>query len=198
MSRTLKCEPVGMAILTSMMEKAKKRGLPEESIHRLATPEGDALLDKMVAMLAEATAAVSNMITRTVYVDRTRSPQEALNATGRTQYVNYNVVQTMPKGKGEKTEVVFLKPGRQMTDDELEQWFDERGYKLADPYSLARVNEDDPSFADSHPNATHWKDSDGRWCYTAFYRWRGSERAVDVDRNARDWGVGWWFGGVRK
>lgn len=52
---------VGMAILTSLMEKAKKRGLPEESIHRLATPQGDALLDKMVAVLTEATATVGNV-----------------------------------------------------------------------------------------------------------------------------------------
>ena len=52
---------IGMSILTALMEKAKKRGLPEEAIHRLATPEGDALLDKFVNMLAEASGAIADI-----------------------------------------------------------------------------------------------------------------------------------------
>ncbi len=148
---------------------------------------------------------LSSMITRIVSVNRTRSPQEALNATGRKQYVNDSVVQSMPKGEGEETEVVFFKPDPSaydrsglISDDNLEKEFEKRGLKPVDPYSLAKVNEDDPSFADSHPNGTHWKDSDGCWCYTAFSRWNGSERRVSVNRHGNDWHDGWWFGGVRK
>ncbi len=181
-----------------LLNKLEAAGLDSDLAQAVVDSSGNRLAEKMVAMLAEATVAVSNWITRIVSVNRTRSPQEVLNATGRVRYVNHSVVQSMPKGKGENTEVVFLKPGRQMSDDELEQWFDERGYKLADPYSLAKVNEDDPSFADSHPNVTHWKDSDGKWCYAAFDRWNDCERVVSVGRYDFDWNDGWWFGGVRK
>jgi len=59
------------------------------------------------------------------------------------------------------------------------------------------VNTDDPAFADEHPNCTHWKDGEGKWCFATFSRW-GGERGVDVSRRdgvSRD---GWWFAGVRK
>lgn len=178
------------------------RGLLNDLLEKLSSEDCEQWLDGLKKFLRKenswVTAAVGDTITRIVSVNRTRSPQEMLNATGRKQYVNYDVVQTIPRGEGKKTEVVFLKPGRQMSDDELEKWFDERGFRLADPYSLAKVNQDDSVFADSHPNGTHWKDSDGEWCYAAFYRWSDDERDVRIGRRGPGWYAYWWFGGVRK
>ena len=67
----------------------------------------------------------------------------------------------------------------------------------ASPYDVAAVNQADPAFADSHPNATHWKDSDDNWCYLACDRW-SDERSVDVSRRDGVWNDNWWFAGVRK
>lgn len=44
---------VGMSLIQSIVGKAKKKGLSDEDIHRLATPEGEELLDQFVALMAE-------------------------------------------------------------------------------------------------------------------------------------------------
>ncbi len=140
----------------------------------------------------------ANLFSRTVTVDHTRSPQAALDATGRTQYIDKKVVNAMPRGEGVEVEVVFFKVGHYISDDNLEKAFDQRGLNPVDPYTLAAVNEADATFADEHPNGTHWKDADGNWCFATFSRWYG-ERNVGVFRDyGRDWSDSWWFAGVRK
>ena len=156
----------------------------------------------MFSPFRERAEAVSNLIVRKVPVKRSRSPQEALEATNRAQYTDRKVVDAMPKGEGEEAEIVFFKPDLSerngfISDDDLEKEFELRGLKPADPYSLAAVNESDPAFADDHPNATDWKDGDSKWCFAAFNRWDG-ERYVFVDRDDYDWDGRWWFAGLRK
>ena len=58
---------------------------------------------------------MSNTIVRIAKVNRTRTPQEAIEATGRVQYTDRTVVDAMPKGdlsgqEGDEVEVVFFKP----------------------------------------------------------------------------------------
>ncbi|OGZ66569.1 MAG: hypothetical protein A3C58_02585 [Candidatus Staskawiczbacteria bacterium RIFCSPHIGHO2_02_FULL_34_10] len=142
--------------------------------------------------------AISNLITRRVKVNRTRNAQAALDATGRRQYTDKDVVNAMPQGEGEEAEVVFFNLGRYVSNAELEKEYEIRVLKPADPYSLATVNETDQAFADQKPNATHWQDVDGKWCYAAFSRWDDGGRNVSVNRGKDDWDGGWWFGGVRK
>ena len=137
-------------------------------------------------------------LTKKVTVNRTRPPQDALKATGRTQYVTDSVVASMPKGTGKKVEVEFFKVGKRVIDSELEKEYANRGLVPVDPYSLAAVNEADLAFADEHPNATHWKDEQGKWCYAAFPQWCVVGRLVYVYRNDVGWRDGWWFGGLRK
>lgn len=145
---------------------------------------------------------VGALIFRIVKVNRARSPQDALDATGRKQYTDRSVVDAMPKGEGDKAEVVFFKPDLSerdgfITDDDLEKEYELRGLIPADPYSLAAVNEADPAFADEKPNATHWKDAQGKWCCAVFSRWHG-ERGVLVRRDDSDWRGYWWFAGIRR
>jgi len=148
-------------------------------------------------MFAVFLEVMSDMIVRRVRVDRTRTPQEALDATGRRQYTNRNVVAAMPHGDGEEVEVFFFNLGHYVSDDKLEEEFALRGFVAADPYTLAAVNEADPAFADDHPNTTHWKVSSGKWCYAVFNRW-SDERRVFVHRVVYDWRGPWWFAGLRK
>lgn len=102
----------------------------------------------------------------------------------------------MPRGEGEEAEVVFFKGNRRMSDEEVEKEYERYNLYPVDPYSLAKVNKDDPAFADEHPNATIWKDADGNWCFAAFIRWRG-ERRVDIGRSGSDRDDSWWFAGLR-
>ena len=159
----------------------------------LGQPE---LASEMLAVFRKRVEAVSNMVTRRAKVDRNLKPRDALVATGRNLYVDDGVVKTMPKGKGEDSETIFFKVGRWVSDDNLEKEFELRGLVPQDPYTLAKVNQDDPAFADEKPNGTHWKDKDGKWCFAAFSRWDG-DRSVGVRRDG-GWVGGWWFAGRRK
>lgn len=165
----------------------------------LGQPE---LAGEQFAVFRRRVEAVSNLIVRTAKVNRGRSQQEAIEATGRAQYTDRKVVDSMPKGEGDEVEVVFFKPDLSnrngfISNDDLEKEFELRGLKPADPVSVAAVNEADPAFADEKPHGTHWKDAKGNWCCAAFGRW-GDRRGVYVSRNGSDWDDSWWFAGVRK
>lgn len=154
-----------------------------------------AVFRKYVEMFAK-------MIVHFVTVDRNRTPEQVITATGRKQYVDTNVVKNMPKGGGRDVRLVYFQLDRSaydtngwISDDKLEEQFALRHLKPADPYSLAADNEADPAFADEHPNATHWKDADSNWCYAAFDRWF-AERRVLVVRYDDGWSGRWWFAGL--
>lgn len=148
-------------------------------------------------MSIQTQSSATEMISKCVRVDRNQTPQEALDATKRCQYTDKKVVESMPKGEGEEVEVFFFWVCRLISNDDLPKEYDRRGL-VPDPYAQIAVNEADPAFADDHPNATHWKDSCGKWCYSAFRRWFDDERCVYVFRFVFDWFGGWWFAGVRK
>lgn len=176
----------------------RKADLLNDATQQVIETQGGPLADELVALVRRRVEAANNLVRRVVKVNRSRTPQEALDATGRRQYTDRKVVDEMPHGEGEEAEVIFFNLGRFVNDAELEKEYKFRGLKPADPYSLATVNEDNFAFADEYPNSTHWKDSGGRWCYAAFHRWSGGGRSVGVRRSDFGWRVYWWFAGARK
>ena len=197
-SRTMTDGQIGK-IKEKLGEALRKAGLQSEPAQQVLETkgQGNLMIAEMVAVVRRFVEATSNQITRRVKVDRSRTPQEALDATGRKQHTNHRVVSAMPHGEGEEVEVVFFKLGRYISDADLEQEYDTRDLIPADPYSLAAVNEADPAFADTYPHGTHWQ-ADGKWCFATFHRWGDDEREVNVDRYAHAWSVHWWFAGLRK
>lgn len=189
--------------LDLQMAALRKSGLPSGPTQQVLESQGAALADEFVTLVRRRVEAISDLIVRVVAkVDRSRTPQEALDATGRTQYVDRGVAKAMPRGTGEgaKTEFFELDLSRRggwISDSDLDKEYALRGLVPEDPYSLAAQNEADPAFADEHPNATHWKDANGSWCYAAFFLWR-DERYVRVHRCDSDWLDRWWFAGRRK
>lgn len=174
----------------------RKANLPSEAAQTVIEHNGKALVEKLVEVVRKFVEDASDMISCIVKVDRNRTPQEVLKATCRNLYATDDVVTHMPKGEGDETEVIFFKVGRWLTNEELAQEYELRGLKPADPYSQAKVNEDDPAFADERPNGTHWKHN-GKWCYAAFFRWRVG-RGVLVGYDGNGWNDDWWFAGVCK
>ena len=182
----------------------RKAGLPSEAVQIVIEQQGKSLVADLVAVVRNRVDAVSKMIIRKVKVDRTKTPQQMLDATGRKQYTDRNAVDFMPRGTGEDVKVMFFKPEPEeytrpgyMSDDDLEKAFDRRGLR-PDPYAQAKANWDDPTFADNHPNGIHWKDADGKWYFATFDQWGGGERSVGVDRFGDGWYGRWWFAGVCK
>ncbi len=180
-------------LLSAALRKAE---LPNEPSQRVIEEQGGPLVDELVGVIRKRVEELSNLIVRKAKVNRSRSPQEAFDATGRKQYRDRKVVDSMPKGEGDEVEVVFFELGRFVDDDELEREYERRGLKPVDPYSLAAVNEADPAFADEKPNGTHWQDADGRWCFAMFNR-RHDGHHVDFSRYDHDWNDRGWFAGVR-
>lgn len=188
-----------VGIYRALLEKHARDFSAEAVQTVLGQPE---LAGEQFAVLRRRVEAISNLIVRKVKVDRSRTPQEALEATGRVQYTDRSVVNSMPKGEGDEVELVFFKPDLSkcnglISDDDLEKEFELRGLKPADPISVSAVNEADSAFADEKPHGTHWKNSDGKWCYAAFGLW-DDDRDVNVDRYDGVWGDSWWFAGLRK
>ena len=179
----------------------KHRGEFESEPFQLVLGQSE-LADEQFGVLRKRIEAISGMIVRRVSVNRNRTPKQALDATGRKQYTDGDVVNAMPHGEGDEVEVVFFKPdltnrNGYISDADLDKDYELRGLKPADPYSVSVVNEADNAFADEKPHGTHWKDSNGKWCFATFGLWRG-ERFVSVDRHDYGWFDDWWFAGVRK
>ncbi|OGG54669.1 hypothetical protein A2764_01280 [Candidatus Kaiserbacteria bacterium RIFCSPHIGHO2_01_FULL_55_79] len=155
----------------------------------------------MFAVFRQLADAMSNLIVHRVKVDRTRTPQQALDACGRKQYVNSEVVATMPAGKGKNVRLTYFKPDKSAYDDNgllkpgaLDEEYKKHGLK-ADPQAQIDDNAANPNFADKTPNACQWTDKNGNHCYATFYRWNGGP-VVFVSRFGLDWDGRWSFAGV--
>ncbi len=147
-------------------------------------------------MVNEVLGLLTNTITVKVKVKRGQNPQQVLDGTGRKQYTNSTVVETMPieGGEGEEeVEFVFFKVGRSLPDSEVEAERKKRGL-VQDLAAQAQYNADNPDFATDHPNGDSWKDANGKWSYAFFYRWSGG-RGVLVDFSVYGWNDSDWFGG---
>lgn len=89
----------------------------------------------------------------------------------------------------------FFQLDRKASDEEVGQERVARRLVL-DPYAQMAINEQNPWFADEHPNALSFRDRKGRWCYIARY-WGGNQRIADSYRRRSVWEKGWYFGGTR-
>lgn len=143
---------------------------------------------------------IKKRIDHVVTVDRTRTPQQALAASGRRQHVTREVVDSMSRGTGEKVKLTYFKPGPECYKNgviscvTLAEEYKKRGL-VPDPQAQIDDNAANPDFADTTPNACQWVDAGGDYCYAAFRRW-GGERGVDVHRGVSGWVGSWAFAGV--
>lgn len=144
---------------------------------------------------------LEEFIIKTVKVDRSLSPKKVIRATGRIQYVNNKVLSKMPHGEREEVQVYFFKVGRRISCADLEKEYALRELK-PDPMAQAKVNQDDPAFADTYSNGCQWKNAKDQYCYARFAYERldgwSVKFRVDVHQSNCSWDDDWWFGGVRK
>lgn len=176
--------------------RERRGGFNKDAVHfALQSPDVGMRLVGAFRMIVED---INKRIVRVVTVSRGRTPKQALDACGRRQNVEDAVVDAMPRGEGDRVEVVLFPVRYMISDDDAEKEYERRGLKPADPYSLAAVNEDDPGFSYDYPNKTHWKDADGCWCSALFGHWGGTQ-SVGIgrcdDSKQHD---GWWLAGLHK
>jgi len=185
-------------LFTSISKVFKEKRLSIELLEWLVN-DGKKILEKKMGEIAEEYQKwASVIVVKVTGVNRTLTPQQVLYATGVKQYVYNEVLETLPRGEGDEKEIVFFKAGKSISDDDLEKEFELFGLRPADPYSLAKFNQDNPGFADTHPHCTHWKDENGKWCFIAFYLWGGDVRSAQVGRNRSDWDALYLFACFRR
>ena len=132
-----------------------------------------------------------------VSVDRSRNPKELLDSTSRVQYVDKDMIATMPRGEGQWAQVHFFDPdpsvydekGR-LSDEALAEEFERLNLNPADAYSLAACHLPDGAVA------THWKVDQG-WCHNAYVK-VGREYRVHLNLSTKGWGRHWKFAGIPK
>ncbi len=151
---------------------------------------------EQVLVLRRRVESVSEMIVRHFKIDPNKSPNQMITALGRKEYVNVDVLSTMPAPELLEGDLYFFPVKKVIPVAEYDREFEIRGL-VPHPYAQIQVNADDQAFADEHPNGVQWKDKDGNICCAYFDRWLG-ERKVDVNRYDNRWDDGWWFAGVRK
>lgn len=145
---------------------------------------------------------IQKQITRNVSVNRNRTPQEALDACGRVQFVGAAVASAMPQGIDERVTLVYFEPDPSayrdgwLSSEALEAEYKKRNL-VPDPQAQIDDNAANPEFADTTPNACQWADKDGHWCCATFAR-RFSQRSVGVHLFGNTWSAGWLFGGVEQ
>lgn len=145
---------------------------------------------------------MSEIIVRRVKVDRNRSPQEVIDATGRAQYatIDKDAIATMPRGEGDEVEVWFVPAKRSIPPAEVPAFLAQYGL-VPDPRAVAAANEADPAFADRHPNGAQWQDAEGRFCCLTFI-WSSNAtyaegaRYVGCNRAGNRWHGTWFIAGV--
>jgi len=170
--------------------KLRESGLPLEDVQKVLTMPGNAAIDEMVAIFRKHVEAQSEIIIRRVRVDRSRSLQEVIDATGRNKYLSDDVVATMPKGEGDEVDVYFIPTKRFVPVNEVPAFLAQYGL-VPDPRAQAAVNEEDQAFADEHPNGSQWGDN----CYLTFDRWIDG-RDVYCYRRDGGWSDRWFLSGV--
>ncbi len=170
--------------------KLRKSGLLSEDVQKVLKMPGNATIDEMVAVFRKHVEALDDIIVRRVRVDRSRSPQEVIDATGRNKYFSSEAVATMPQGEGEEVDVYFIPIKRFIPANEVSAFLAQYGL-VSDPRAQAAANEADPAFADKYPNGSQWDN----YCYLAFGRWYG-ERNVGCYRHGSGWDDRWFLSGV--
>lgn len=119
------------------------------------------------------------------------TPQKALDATKRTQYIDKDVLDTWPETTGT---LEYFKLDTYVSAKELDAEYEKRGL-LPAPFAMCAA--DGPIMDEKEYIATQWKDKDGNFCYLIFGGWN-CKRGVGCNRYDGDWAGHWWFCGVKK
>ena len=141
--------------------------------------------DNLKAAIAAGTAIV-----RHVRVDRNLAPMGGDKSYGRKNFLNEEVVASMPQYAEDEVDVYFIPIKGTLPVKDVAAFLAQYGL-LSSPHAQAAVNEQDPTFADEHPNFSQWGDN----CYLVFNRWLGV-RYVGCDRDDDDWDDCWFVSGV--
>ena len=142
---------VGISILTALLKKAKERGLPEGAVHKLATPEGEALIGKFVDMLAEASGSTNPTFPLRVNYDLS---VESLVINGKYDWKNDAITgKNFPTTRKGEVDLVLelVHFNKVLTSEEVLKELDKMGYRPAELHELLTFGEKYPDIQRQFP-----------------------------------------------
>ncbi|MBI1956993.1 MAG: hypothetical protein HYS44_00845 [Candidatus Niyogibacteria bacterium] len=124
---------VGMSIIQTLVGKARRRGVSDEVIHSLATPEGDTLLDQFVEIMAGTQRGTNDSNLHSVTVNYGLSLAEMI-AAGHYDWVNNDITAKRFPVKGEgvvNVEIQLVHLNCTMESDDILRELDTMGLRPA-------------------------------------------------------------------
>ena len=153
---------------------------------------------RMFAVYRDLAEKFGKTITRHVVVDRSLTPEQMINLTGRVKwFIDPEVLVEMPREGLSECAVEIFELDYDASVDQLDNEY-ESNSRAQDPYAVIQMMIDDPSLADERPIAVQWRDKRGRACYAIFDRHGDGERRVRVSWDDDGWDRNDRFAGSRK
>ncbi len=158
-----------------------------------------AITDALIRLVARTTTT----IVLTLDVDRSRSPEEMLEATkffSRESSTDGSHLANMPRAGSTRQVVELFRLESYTVGYQLELERKRRGYKtLLDSYQLGSIAEKYPAFADECTLVTQWKKPGSPyWVSLVFKQYQGRRLASISKRGENyDWRGPCWCGGIR-
>jgi len=193
-----------MSIITALVSAVRKQGGTDADIYRLATPEGESLIEKIAALIVQAGKPIEQLAENCykVLVDYGQTLQQMI-ANGKYDYANSDITSgNFPMTGNGKQEVVvkLVHFGRDMASDAVLKEFEARGLRAATLPELLAFGATYPEKQRKFPIValgSVWRDRDGDRRVPCLGR-SGSERELDLSWADYGWSDYCRFAAVRK
>jgi len=183
---------LAMSIITNLVGKVKKAGGTDEDIHRLATPEGENILEKIADIIVNAKRQVFKVL-----VDYTKSLKEMIKA-GKYDRVNDDITSNrFPiKGSGQKeVEITLFHFNRVISSDNAIAEMAKAGYRPVLSEELLTLGAAEKELQKQFPIValgSLWQS-----CVLSL-SWDGCGRCLVLDFFEHSWSGHYRFAAVRK
>lgn len=193
-----------MSIITALVSAVRKQGGTDADIYRLATPEGESLIEKIAALIVQAGKPIEQLAENCykVLVDYGQTLQQMI-ANGKYDYANSDITSgNFPTAGSGKQEVVveLVHFGRDMESDAVLKEFEARGLRAATLPELLAFGATYPEKQREFPIValgSVWQNRDGSR-FVPYLGRDGSERKLRLDWYGYRWSDHCRFAAVRK
>ncbi|MDP2910681.1 MAG: hypothetical protein Q8N58_02775 [bacterium] len=184
------------SIFTTFVKKVREKGGTDEDIHRLATPDGEAVLEKIADIIVSSKHQVFK-----VMVDYAKTLEEMIK-DGQYDWVNHDIASDhfLVTGTGQKeTEITFFHFNRVISSDNAIVEMAKAGYLPALVEELLTLGAAYKELQKQFPIValgSVWQYPDGDR-YVPCLPWDGRERRLDLHWFEDGWRERWRFAAVR-
>jgi len=172
---------VGVSILDKLVIAAKKHGCTEEDVHRLATPEGEPLIEQFATIMAQNRVCQESF---TVTIDYTQSLADMIRA-GNYDWVNEDITQEHFPIQGERRQevtVTLFHFNRSVSSGDAIAGIKQQGYRPGEIEHLLALGAAHPDLQKQFPIialGSVWSPPGGSRCVPSV-PWRGAGRSLHL------------------